>query len=177
MKGLNVTHAAHSTHQGAAEPSLTDLIERSAELKRQLVAFAQSARFDRWLTPLLLEAAGPKRQLDEGNADWPPPNRRRPTYCSGRSFGSPDSPGMTKVRHGCCRAIPTTRWMSHRPRKALKPATEFPRRESPGAPHGLATLVEAHDPKVVQAAYDFAVSLTKVRPITEDTVRSQDSGR
>lgn len=68
MKGLNVTHAAHSTHQGAAEPSLTDLIERSAELKRQLVAFAQSARFDRWLTPLLLEAAGPERQLDEGSA-------------------------------------------------------------------------------------------------------------
>jgi hypothetical protein len=63
-----VTHAAHSTHKGTAEPSLTDLIERSAELKRQLVAFAQSARFDRWLTPLLLEAAGPERQLDEGAA-------------------------------------------------------------------------------------------------------------
>src|SRR5882757_4015782 len=68
MKGLNVTQAAHSTHQGAAEPSLTDLIERSAELKRRLVAFAQSARFDRWLTSLLLEAAGPDRQLDEGTA-------------------------------------------------------------------------------------------------------------
>ncbi|MFE4669339.1 hypothetical protein ACFRI7_31405 [Streptomyces sp. NPDC056716] len=56
------------THQGAGRPSLTDLIERSAELKGQLVAFAQSARFDRWLTPLLLEAAGPERQLDEGEA-------------------------------------------------------------------------------------------------------------
>ncbi|MBW8736581.1 MAG: hypothetical protein JF621_05395 [Streptomyces turgidiscabies] len=56
------------THQGGGEPSLTDLIERSAELKGQLVAFGQSARFDRWLTPLLLEAAGPERQLDEGEA-------------------------------------------------------------------------------------------------------------
>ncbi|WP_367322488.1 hypothetical protein [Streptomyces sp. HUAS ZL42] len=54
--------------QGGGEPSLTDLIERSAELKGKLVAFGQSARFDRWLTPILLEAAGPERQLDEGEA-------------------------------------------------------------------------------------------------------------
>lgn len=60
--------AVQGAHQGAGEPSLTDRIERSAELKGQLVAFAQSARFDRWLTPLLLEAAGPERQLDEGEA-------------------------------------------------------------------------------------------------------------
>ncbi|MFJ8075345.1 hypothetical protein ACIQ7Q_15775 [Streptomyces sp. NPDC096176] len=60
--------AVHGTQQGAGEPSLTDLIERSAELKGQLVAFGQSTRFDRWLTPLLLEAAGPERQLDEGEA-------------------------------------------------------------------------------------------------------------
>ncbi|MEU2248257.1 hypothetical protein [Streptomyces sp. NPDC019224] len=47
---------------------MTDLIEHSAELKGELVAFAQSARFDRWLTPLLLAAAGPERLLDEGEA-------------------------------------------------------------------------------------------------------------
>ncbi|WP_230210200.1 hypothetical protein [Streptomyces kaniharaensis] len=47
---------------------MRDLIERSSELKGELVAFAQSARFDRWLTPLLLEAAGPQRQLEEGDA-------------------------------------------------------------------------------------------------------------
>lgn len=35
-----------------------------------------------------------------------------------------------------------------------------------------ATLVEARDPKVVQAAFDFAVSLTKVRPITEENARA-----
>ncbi|MFD7897285.1 hypothetical protein [Streptomyces sp. NPDC059743] len=58
--------AVQGAHQGVGEPSLTGLIERSAELKGQLVAFAQSARFDRWLTPLLLEAAGPERRLDEG---------------------------------------------------------------------------------------------------------------
>lgn len=60
--------AVQGTHQGGGEPSLTDLIKRSAELKGQLVAFGQSARFDRWLTPLLLEAAGLERQLDEGEA-------------------------------------------------------------------------------------------------------------
>jgi hypothetical protein len=63
-----VADAVQGAHQGAGAPSLTDLIERSAELKGKLVTFAQSARFDRWLTPLLLEAAGPARQLDEGNA-------------------------------------------------------------------------------------------------------------
>ncbi len=60
--------AVQGANQGGGEPSLTDLIERSAELKGQLVTFGQSARFDRWLTPLLLEAAGPERQLDEGEA-------------------------------------------------------------------------------------------------------------
>ncbi|MGW3073687.1 MULTISPECIES: hypothetical protein [unclassified Kitasatospora] len=47
---------------------MRDLIERSSELKGELVAFAQSARFDRWLTPLLQEAAGLQRQLEEGHA-------------------------------------------------------------------------------------------------------------
>ncbi|MGW4897545.1 hypothetical protein ACWEQL_35640 [Kitasatospora sp. NPDC004240] len=50
------------------EASLRGMIERSSDLKGELVAFAQSARFDRWLTPLLLEAAGPERQLDEAEA-------------------------------------------------------------------------------------------------------------
>ncbi|MER6377929.1 hypothetical protein ABT255_59165 [Streptomyces mirabilis] len=60
--------AEKDMRQEVGERSLTDLIERSAELKGQLVAFGQSSRFDRWLTPLLLEAAGPERQLDEGEA-------------------------------------------------------------------------------------------------------------
>ncbi|MEU6655166.1 hypothetical protein ABZ904_38640 [Streptomyces sp. NPDC046900] len=60
--------AEQGTHREVGERSLTDLIERSAELKGQLVAFGQSAHFDRWLTPLLLQAAGPERQLDEGEA-------------------------------------------------------------------------------------------------------------
>ncbi|WP_370108885.1 hypothetical protein [Streptacidiphilus sp. MAP12-33] len=34
-------------------------------MKGELVAFAQSRRFDRWLTPALLDAAGPERRLDE----------------------------------------------------------------------------------------------------------------
>ncbi|MEU1275611.1 hypothetical protein [Streptomyces sp. NPDC005799] len=57
--------AEQGTHKDVGERSLTNLIERSAELKGQLVAFGQSSRFDRWLTPLLLDAAGPERQLDE----------------------------------------------------------------------------------------------------------------
>lgn len=63
-----MAEATQGARQGAHEPSLADLIERSAELKGRLVTFAQSARFDRWLTPLLLEAAGPERKLDEGEA-------------------------------------------------------------------------------------------------------------
>ncbi|GAA3010020.1 hypothetical protein GCM10010519_46420 [Streptomyces lactacystinicus] len=47
---------------------MSGLIERSSELKGELVAFAQGSRFDRWLTPLLLEAAGPERRLDESAA-------------------------------------------------------------------------------------------------------------
>ncbi|MFB7662818.1 type II toxin-antitoxin system VapC family toxin [Kitasatospora sp. NPDC056138] len=35
-----------------------------------------------------------------------------------------------------------------------------------------ATLVEARDPKVPQAAFDHAVSLAKVRPITEEIART-----
>ncbi|MEU2281916.1 IclR family transcriptional regulator C-terminal domain-containing protein [Streptomyces sp. NPDC013178] len=60
--------AEHGTRQSGGKPSLTELIERSAELKGQLVAFGQRTRFGRRLTPLLLEAAGPERQLDEGEA-------------------------------------------------------------------------------------------------------------
>ncbi|MEU9620574.1 MULTISPECIES: hypothetical protein [unclassified Streptomyces] len=63
-----MAEAAQGAYHGAGEPSLADLIEHSAELKGKLVTFAQSACFDRWLTPLLLDAAGPARQLDEGEA-------------------------------------------------------------------------------------------------------------
>jgi hypothetical protein len=52
-------------NQGGGVPSLAFLIERSAELKRDLVQVAQGPRFERWLTAALLEAAGPERELDE----------------------------------------------------------------------------------------------------------------
>jgi predicted nucleic acid-binding protein len=35
-----------------------------------------------------------------------------------------------------------------------------------------ATLVEARDPKLPQAAFDLAVSLAKVRPVTEEIART-----
>lgn len=35
-----------------------------------------------------------------------------------------------------------------------------------------ATLVEARDPTVAQAAFDHAVSLAKVRPVTEEIARA-----
>ncbi|HXL18967.1 MAG TPA: hypothetical protein VN961_15750, partial [Streptosporangiaceae bacterium] len=44
---------------------LAHLIERSADLKRDLVQFAQGPRFERALTAGLLEVAGPERELDE----------------------------------------------------------------------------------------------------------------
>jgi hypothetical protein len=50
------------------EPSLESLIERSAELKRALVDFAGSPRFERHLMPFMLEAAGPEGELDESEA-------------------------------------------------------------------------------------------------------------
>jgi hypothetical protein len=55
-------------NQGSDEPSLAFLIERSAELKRDLVGFAQGPRFERSLTAALLEAAGPEGELDEADA-------------------------------------------------------------------------------------------------------------
>jgi hypothetical protein len=50
------------------EPSLESLIEHSAELKRALVDFAGSPRFERHLMPFMLEAAGPEGELDESEA-------------------------------------------------------------------------------------------------------------
>ena len=46
---------------------LAQLIERSAELKRDLVRFAQGPRFERSLTAALLEVTGPEGELDEGD--------------------------------------------------------------------------------------------------------------
>jgi len=45
---------------------LAQLIERSAELKRDLVRFARGPRFERSLTAALLKVAGPEGELDEG---------------------------------------------------------------------------------------------------------------
>ncbi len=46
-------------NHGGGEPSLASLIERSAELKRALVDFALSPRFQRPLKQFMLEAADP----------------------------------------------------------------------------------------------------------------------
>ncbi len=47
------------------------LIERSADLKRDLVQFVHGPRFERPLTAALLEAADPEAELDEtGAIDW-----------------------------------------------------------------------------------------------------------
>ena len=50
------------------EPSLASLIARSAELKRALVDFALSPRFERQLEQFMLEATDPWRELSEGEA-------------------------------------------------------------------------------------------------------------
>jgi hypothetical protein len=60
--------APRAMNDGGGESSLASLIERSAELKRTLVAFALSPRFERNLEQLMLEVADPDQELSEGEA-------------------------------------------------------------------------------------------------------------
>jgi len=60
--------APRATNHGGGEPSLASLVERSAELKRTLVDFALSPRFERHLEQFMLEAADPYQELSEGEA-------------------------------------------------------------------------------------------------------------
>jgi hypothetical protein len=55
-------------HHEGCEASLASLIERSAELKRTLVDFALSPRFERHLEQFMLGAADPYQELSEGEA-------------------------------------------------------------------------------------------------------------
>ena len=50
------------------QPSLESLIERSAELKRDLVDFACSPRLERHLTRFMQKSVSPGEVLDEGDA-------------------------------------------------------------------------------------------------------------
>jgi hypothetical protein len=61
-------HRRAEADQSGGQPSLAFLIERSAQLKRDLVGFAYSPRFERSLTSAMLEAAGPEAELDEAEA-------------------------------------------------------------------------------------------------------------
>ncbi len=60
--------APRAMNHGGGEPSLASLIERSAELKRALVDFALSPRFEKHLEQFMLEAADPHQELSEGEA-------------------------------------------------------------------------------------------------------------
>jgi hypothetical protein len=60
--------ALRAMNHDDGEPSLTSLIERSAELKRALVDFALSPRSKRHLEQFMLEAAGLDKVLTEGEA-------------------------------------------------------------------------------------------------------------
>src|SRR5260370_11062604 len=60
--------APRAMNHGGGEPSLASLIERSAELKRALVDFALSPRFERHLEQFMLQAADPWQELSEGEA-------------------------------------------------------------------------------------------------------------
>ena len=57
-----------STTDGDAEPSLDSLIERSAELKGALVAFACGPRLDRHLTAFMKKSMSSGEMLDEAEA-------------------------------------------------------------------------------------------------------------
>jgi hypothetical protein len=56
------------TPSSASRPSLGELIERSGQLKRQLVEYAQGPRFERQLTAALMEAADSTGEIDEARA-------------------------------------------------------------------------------------------------------------
>ncbi len=68
MTGHGEIGAKQESNRGGGEPSLGFLIERSADLKRDLVDFARGPRFERSLAAALLEAAGPGGELDEAGA-------------------------------------------------------------------------------------------------------------
>jgi len=53
--------APRAMNHGGGERSLASLVERSAELKRALVDFALSPRFERHLEQFMLEAVDPYR--------------------------------------------------------------------------------------------------------------------
>ena len=60
--------AVRAVNHDDGEPSLASLIERGAELKRALVAFALSPRCERHLERFMREAAGLDQVLTEGEA-------------------------------------------------------------------------------------------------------------
>src|SRR5260370_15087459 len=60
--------APRAMNHGGDEPSLACLIERGAELKRALVGFALSSRFERHLERFVREGAGPGEVLIEDEA-------------------------------------------------------------------------------------------------------------
>jgi len=60
--------APRAVNCGGGEPSLASLTERSTELKRALVDFALSLRFERHLEQFMVEAADPCQELSEGEA-------------------------------------------------------------------------------------------------------------
>ncbi|MGH3196479.1 MAG: hypothetical protein ACRDNT_11215 [Streptosporangiaceae bacterium] len=68
MKGHGKIGAEQELNRGDSEPPLTFLIERSAQLKRDLVDFACSPRFERNLERFMLEAADLRRELSEDKA-------------------------------------------------------------------------------------------------------------
>jgi len=60
--------APRAINRNTGAPSLASLIERSAELKRALVDFALSPRFERQLEQFMLEATDPWQELSGGQA-------------------------------------------------------------------------------------------------------------
>ncbi|MGH3197908.1 MAG: hypothetical protein ACRDOH_09740 [Streptosporangiaceae bacterium] len=60
--------APRAVNHGDGEPSLASLIERGSDLKRALVDFALSPRFERHLARFMREAAGPGEVLAEDEA-------------------------------------------------------------------------------------------------------------
>jgi len=94
------------------QPSLASLIERSAELKRALVGFALSPRFERQMEGFVLES-GSDEIPDESEAiDAIDRFALQHTLANGRPYWTSSSPvgRISPRRTGRCCAAGATRW-------------------------------------------------------------------
>ncbi|HEY1700935.1 MAG TPA: hypothetical protein VGG75_14590 [Trebonia sp.] len=71
-------------------PDIQHLVDRTRELKRELIDYAENKRFDRYLQPIATRASETRD-----------PRQRQAARCSARSSSARTSPG-TRTARLCC---------------------------------------------------------------------------